>query len=172
MDCSPVGARQAPLSRGFSWQQYWSGLAFSTPGLPNPGIELSHQGGPYPEPKAEQGFYWSLYPIDDTIQCGACTFQEHSQEKQYQGSPAVYPGVSRGDWLIGDRWGVQKRNPCSLPESGASSKPQLPPLSPTRGPGLWILPGPETEVQTETGLEGWRRKNAFDPQGAEGAALQ
>ena len=33
-------ARQAPLSLGFSWQEYWSGLPFPFPGdLPNPGIE-------------------------------------------------------------------------------------------------------------------------------------
>ena len=35
-------ALQAPLSRGFSRQEYWSGLQFSTPGdLPNPWIEPS-----------------------------------------------------------------------------------------------------------------------------------
>ena len=33
-------ACQAPLSMGFSWQEYWSGLPFpSTGDLPNPGIE-------------------------------------------------------------------------------------------------------------------------------------
>ena len=33
-------ARQAPLSIGFSRQEYWSGLPFPSPGdLPNPGIE-------------------------------------------------------------------------------------------------------------------------------------
>ena len=33
-------APQAPLSRGSSRQEYWSGLPFPTPGdLPNPGIE-------------------------------------------------------------------------------------------------------------------------------------
>ena len=33
-------AYQAPLSMGFSRQQYWSGLTFPSPGdLPNPGIE-------------------------------------------------------------------------------------------------------------------------------------
>ena len=33
-------ARQAPLSMGFSRQDYWSGLPFPTPGdLPDPGIE-------------------------------------------------------------------------------------------------------------------------------------
>ena len=32
--------RQAPLSMGFSRQEYWSGLPFPSPGdLPNPGIE-------------------------------------------------------------------------------------------------------------------------------------
>ena len=33
-------AYQAPLSRGFSRQEYWSGLPFPSSGdLPNPGIE-------------------------------------------------------------------------------------------------------------------------------------
>ena len=33
-------ACQAPLSMGFSRQEYWSGLPFPSPGdLPNPGIE-------------------------------------------------------------------------------------------------------------------------------------
>ena len=36
MDCS----HQAPLSMGFSRQEYWSGLPFPSPGdLPNPGVE-------------------------------------------------------------------------------------------------------------------------------------
>ena len=33
-------AHQAPLSMGFSTQEYWSGLPFSSPGdLPDPGIK-------------------------------------------------------------------------------------------------------------------------------------
>ena len=33
-------APQAPLSMGFSRQEYWSGLSFPSPGdLPNPGME-------------------------------------------------------------------------------------------------------------------------------------
>ena len=37
MDCV---ACQAPLSMGFSRQQYWDGLTFSAPGdLPNPGVK-------------------------------------------------------------------------------------------------------------------------------------
>ena len=35
-----IAAYQAPLSMGFSRQEYWSGLPFPSPGdLPNPGIE-------------------------------------------------------------------------------------------------------------------------------------
>ena len=35
-----TAAYQAPLSRGFSRQEYWSGLPFPSPeDLPNPGIE-------------------------------------------------------------------------------------------------------------------------------------
>ena len=44
-------AYQAPLSMGFSRQEYWSGLPFSSPGdLPNPGIE-----SPSPESPAMSG---------------------------------------------------------------------------------------------------------------------
>ena len=33
-------ARQAPLSMGFSQQEYWNGLSFPSPGdLPDPGIK-------------------------------------------------------------------------------------------------------------------------------------
>ena len=34
-------ARQAPLSIGFSRQEYWSELPFPTPDLPDPGIKPS-----------------------------------------------------------------------------------------------------------------------------------
>ena len=35
-------AHQAPLSMGFSWQEYWSGLSFTPPGdLPDPGVRGS-----------------------------------------------------------------------------------------------------------------------------------
>ena len=38
--CGLYVARQAPLSIGFSRQEYWSGLPFPSPGdLPNPGIK-------------------------------------------------------------------------------------------------------------------------------------
>ena len=41
-------AHQAPLSLGFSRQEYWSGLPFPSPGaLPNPGIQ---RGSPALQP--------------------------------------------------------------------------------------------------------------------------
>ena len=60
-------ARQAPLSVGFSRQEYWSGLLFPSPGdLPNPGIKpwsLALQANalssepPGKLPKFEQPYY-------------------------------------------------------------------------------------------------------------------
>ena len=42
-----TAARQAPLSMGFSGQEYWTGLPFFTPGdLPDPGIELLSPASP------------------------------------------------------------------------------------------------------------------------------
>ena len=32
-------AQYAPMSVGFSRQEYWSGLPFPSPGLPDPGLE-------------------------------------------------------------------------------------------------------------------------------------
>ena len=46
--CDPwTVALQAPLSMGFSRQEYWSGLPCSPPGaLPDPGIELMTPAAP------------------------------------------------------------------------------------------------------------------------------
>ena len=42
-------ARQAPLSMGFSRQEYWSGLPLPSPGdLPDPGIEPALQADALP----------------------------------------------------------------------------------------------------------------------------
>ena len=52
-------ARQAPLSMGFSRQEYWSGLPFSTSGdLPDPGIELAF----FECPALTGGFFTSVSP--------------------------------------------------------------------------------------------------------------
>ena len=40
-------AHQAPLSMGFPWEDYWSGLPFPPPGdLPDPGIEPLSSASP------------------------------------------------------------------------------------------------------------------------------
>ena len=46
--CDPMdGSPPAPLSTGFSRQEYWSGLPFPTPGdLPDPGIEPESLSSP------------------------------------------------------------------------------------------------------------------------------
>ena len=61
-------ARQAPLSMGFSRQEYWSGLPFPFPGnLPYPGIEPSSselQADSSPsEPLGTQGFHKPIVKI-------------------------------------------------------------------------------------------------------------
>ena len=49
-------AHQAPLSTGFSRQEYWSGLPFASPeDLPNPGIETT-------SPALAGGFFTSEPP--------------------------------------------------------------------------------------------------------------
>ena len=55
-------ALQVPLSMGFSRQEYWSGLPFSSPGdLPNPGIEpwspALQADSLLSEPPGEQDFF-------------------------------------------------------------------------------------------------------------------
>ena len=48
-------AHQAPLSMGFSRQEYWSGLPFPSQGdLPDPGIE--------PKPPVPPGFFTAEAP--------------------------------------------------------------------------------------------------------------
>ena len=42
-----IGTRNAPLSMGFSRQEYWSGLPFPPPwDLPNPGMETASPPSP------------------------------------------------------------------------------------------------------------------------------
>ena len=70
-DCDPMMvARQAPLSMGFSRQEYWSGLPWPFPGnLPDPGIEPGSptlQGNSLPsEPGKHQKtpLHWAAIPF-------------------------------------------------------------------------------------------------------------
>ena len=56
-------AHQAPLSMGFSKQEYWSGLPWPPPGdLPNPGIEPAS-----PVPPALAGRFFTTEPPGDPL---------------------------------------------------------------------------------------------------------
>ena len=60
--CPWTVACQAPLSMGFSRQEYWNGLPFLAPGdLPNPGIEPASVASP-----ALQAilYHWATRDID------------------------------------------------------------------------------------------------------------
>ncbi|ELR50988.1 hypothetical protein M91_11147, partial [Bos mutus] len=51
-------AHQAPLSMGFSRQEYWSGLPFPSPGdLPDPGIEPGIEPASLMSPALVGGFF-------------------------------------------------------------------------------------------------------------------
>ena len=61
-------ACQAPLPMEFSWQEYWSGVPFPTPGdLPNPGIEPTS----LVSPALASGFFTTKPPGKPKIMC-AC----------------------------------------------------------------------------------------------------
>ena len=66
-------AHEAPLSMGFSWQEYWSGLPCPPPGdLPDPGIELRllclqyWQAGSLPLTPPGKPWFVTLLPFIDT----------------------------------------------------------------------------------------------------------
>ena len=62
-----TAAHQAPLSMGFSWQEYWSGLPFPSLGaLPHPGIE--------PRSPAIPSFRRLFRPWDQTGVSCVCFF--------------------------------------------------------------------------------------------------
>ena len=71
-------ARQAPLSLGFSRQEYWSGLPFPSPeDLPNPGIE---PGSPAlqadalsSEPPGKTSKDRNLFQVQSWLSCGEKT---------------------------------------------------------------------------------------------------
>ena len=53
-----IAACQAPLSMGFSTQEYWSGLPFPTPDLPSPRIGPTSLASP----PLEGGFFTTAPP--------------------------------------------------------------------------------------------------------------
>ena len=65
--CDPIDYCQAPLSMGFSKQEYWGGLPFPFPSaLPDPGIKFKSpalQADSLPsESPGKQFSYWPFIP--------------------------------------------------------------------------------------------------------------
>ena len=93
MDCSLPGFF---LFMGFSWQEYWSGLPFPTPGdLPNPGIEptsLALAGRFFTaEPPGKPSGLYYMHLI--THQILTCTRKYHSKVQNTQHTVKFYPSV-------------------------------------------------------------------------------
>ena len=64
-----AGACQAPLSTGFSRQEYWSELPFPTPGdLPDPAIEPASTASP-----ALAGGFFTIAPAGKHLELGDVT---------------------------------------------------------------------------------------------------
>ena len=85
-------AHQGPLSMGFSRQEYWSGLPFSSPGdLPDPGIKLTSPTlagrfftpelpGKHPRQPKVTGLL-SVYPVEAEIETTASSLPLLSAEQ-------------------------------------------------------------------------------------------
>ena len=64
-------ACQSPLSKGFPWQEYWSGLPFPSPGdLPDPGIK--------PMSTALAGKFFTIEPPGKKMVWFKCQSEEQS----------------------------------------------------------------------------------------------
>ena len=82
-------ARQAPLSMGFSRQEYWSGLPFPSPGgLPNPGIEPGSPALPAdslptePPGKPEVVWMWCLMTVQSQSAAAGILLSEINQTEK------------------------------------------------------------------------------------------
>ena len=94
-------ARQAPLSMGFSRQEYWSGLPHPPPGdLPNPGIELTPPVSP-----AVAGRFFTAEPLGKPrVTCRACEnrFLGPSSGVSDSGISGMAPGICISNQFTGD----------------------------------------------------------------------
>ena len=99
-------ARQAPLSTGFSRQEYWSGLPFPSPGdRPDPGIEprsLALQADSLPtelQGKPQRGFFLKPFSSGSgSISCsvGSDSLRPHDQWVARLLCPWNTPGKNTG----------------------------------------------------------------------------
>ena len=93
-------AHQAPLFMGFSRQEYWSGVPFSTPGdLPNPGIEPVSLA----TPALAGGFFSNCCPSGEAHRDGGMTIFPRSKGTVI----GLYEDAST--WLTAHQYEVQKQ---------------------------------------------------------------
>ena len=82
-------ASQAPLSIGFSRQEYWSGLPFPSPGdLLNPGIEPGEVIGP--GVKSCFANFRAVHPLCLSKQCAKQATGNGMYERQYLRGLLIY----------------------------------------------------------------------------------
>ena len=91
-------ARQAPLSMGFSRQEYWSGLPFPSPSdLPHPGIK-----------PVSPALQVDSLPTEPTCQCSRCKRHRFDPwvgkihwSRKWKSTPVFLPGKFQGhDWAL------------------------------------------------------------------------
>ena len=115
-------AHQAPLSMGFSRQEYWIGLLFTSPGnLPDPGIEPTSLA----PPELAGGFFttgatWEAYLIIslnllmETDSCHFCNYKSLKSNEQKDQPNPVWPYLSlttSAETLLPNRvtrWGFER----------------------------------------------------------------
>ena len=89
-------ACQAPLSMGFSRQEYWSGLPFPPPGdHPDPGIEPASPvlAGVFLSILTSHPLYWNLAQMSTPLKSGSCVTRH--QNITPRASPRVVAGSLR-----------------------------------------------------------------------------
>ena len=106
-----TAAYQAPLSMGFSRQEYWSGLPFPSPGnLPNPGIKPPSPALPgrfftsEPPEKPRASWSWGFPGSSDgkepACHCRRCRFNPQawkiSWRRKWHPTPVFLPGKPHG----------------------------------------------------------------------------
>ena len=132
-------AHQAPLSMGFSRQEYWSGLPFPSPGvLPDPGIE---PGSPALQadslPAEPQGspriLEWVAFPFSKGI-----FLTQESNRGLLHGRRILYQSSYQGSLMKNQRlrkcmW-VAQGHTASKWQTGVTPKPNsIPQTQPARG---------------------------------------
>ena len=142
-------ACQAPLSMGFSWQDYWSGLPFPSSGdLPHPGIKLSS----LPSLALASGFFTTHDTLAIALPPSACKYHKNrsvyyiSRSQFFKSAPVpnVPPACSAaqtgggvfpplGEWVLFHHFSLKHLCLDCTPHHASSTRPFLWSFSPSWG---------------------------------------